>query len=86
MKIFTLVVAVTWALTIFATIYFKANFLGLDPNTWGLIFSAFFGVCTAILYFYECKKTKNSSIKQKACVKDNSSVIQVGRDYTSGNK
>lgn len=86
MKIFTLIIALAWALTIFVTIYFKVNFLGLDSNSWGLIFSAIYAICASILYFYGSKKSKNSSIKQKASAKDNSSVIQVGRDYTSGKK
>lgn len=86
MKFLTLILAIIWALTIFITVYFKVNFLGFDSNSWGLIFSAIFAICASILYFYEGKKSKNSYIKQKASAKDNSSVIQVGRDYTSGKK
>ena len=82
MKFFTLILAIIWALTIFITIYFKVDFLGLDSNSWGLIFSAVFAICASILYFYGNK----SSIKQKALAKDNSSVMQVGRDYIGREK
>ena len=86
MKIFTLIVAIAWALTIFVTLYFKINFLNIDSNAWGLIFSAIFAIFTSILYFYENKTSKESSIKQKASAKNHSSVVQVGRDYNSERK
>lgn len=86
MKIFTLILAIIWALTVLITLYFKVNFLGLDSNSWGLIFSAIFAICASILYFFESKISKKTSIKQKALVKNNSSVIQVGRDYNGEKK
>lgn len=83
MKIFILILAIAWVLVISLTIYFKINFLGLDTNTWGLIFSAIFALPTSLMYFYERKRSEGKIIQQNASATQNSSIVQVGRDYNN---
>ena len=84
MKFFLLILAIVWVLVILLTIYFKINFLGLDTNTWGLIFSAIFALPTSLMYFHERKGSGKKIIQQNASATQNSSIVQVGRDYKNG--
>lgn len=86
MKVFILILAIAWVLVISLTIYFKVNFLGLDTNTWGLIFSAIFTVPTSLMYFHKRKRSGEKIIQQSASATQNSSIVQVGRDYNNREK
>lgn len=78
MKVFALFFSIFWTLAIILILYLKVTFLGLDVNNLSLILSAIFAVITAILYFYP---SSGEVVKQTASAKNNSSIVQVGRDY-----
>lgn len=78
MKILALVFSILWAITIIVILYSKVTLFGLDANNLSLILSAIFAIITSVLYFYPASEP---SVKQVAKAENNSSIVQIGRDY-----